>query len=71
MKVFTLWKWATFQITALFSLWEAVKYLSAHHWTPSFYFGTHGRYGTKKFQSHADGQDHLNKLVYGIDGNSC
>lgn len=50
-------------------------YLSAHNRAPSFYFGFRGRYGIKKFQSRTDGQDHPNKLEYGIElilcGYSC
>lgn len=50
------------------STWELfVKYESADHRAPSFHLGIHGCYGTRKFQFHADGQNHPNKLGYGTE----
>jgi len=60
------------QIKLYLSTWELfVKYESTHHRAPSFHLGIHGSYGTRKFQFHADGQNHPNKLGYGTELTLC
>ena len=65
---FTLGKMTALEIKLYSSTWELfVKYESADHRAPSFHLGIRGCYGTRKFQFHADGQNHPNKLGYGTE----